>query len=134
MKKLFLFALLFAAAALSANAQAMAPIPNHSYYCDYTNPSMGEIDGLSSFSFIYSNTATLKQGIEYYQVTGRTENRKVTFAKPANHLYQGQVIWTDWEFTINPGGPQCNARVTDYGWEINFTNCTDGSSRYCYAL
>jgi len=136
MKKVVLFALLAAAtAAVSASAQTLtpiAPLPNHLYYCAYTNPSMGEQNGTSSFSFIYTNTTTLKRGIEYYQVPGRTENRKVTFAKPMNHSYQGVVIWTDWEFTINPSGPQCDARVSN--WAIDFTNCTDGSSRYCSAF
>jgi hypothetical protein len=137
MKKVVMFALLFAAvAAMSASAQTpppLQPLANHLYYCDYTNPSMGESDpGTSSFSFIYTNTTSLKQGIEYYDVPGRTENRKVTFAKPVNHYYQGVVTWTDWEFTINPSGPQCAARVTNGG--ISFTNCTDGSSRSCYAF
>ena len=49
MKRVVLFALLFAAVAATAHAQAMAPLENRNYVCDYTNPTMGEVDyGVSS--------------------------------------------------------------------------------------
>ena len=138
MKKLFLFALLFAAVAGAAQAQEMPPLQNHLYSCDYTNPSMGELDpGSSNFSFVYLNAVTLKEGIEYYQVPGRTENRKATFAFIADryrrNIRTGELeLWaTDWEFTINPNGPQCTARVTEDGGRISFINCSNGSSRIC---
>lgn len=141
MKKVVLFALLAAAtSALSAaHAQTYPPLQSHSYTCTYTNPTFGEKSpGASVFSFVYLNTATQKSGIEYFDtIHGYQDNRKVTFAKPVDRYRvdprTGEwVLWaTDWEFTINPSGPQCNARVSNGSLTINFTGCTDGSSRYC---
>jgi hypothetical protein len=140
MKRIVLFALLFAAVAASAHSQAMAPKESPRYYrCDYTNPTMGEVDnGVSRFSFIYQNLPDLKRGIEYFDATWGQDNRKVTFAKPADryrfNIHTGEYeLWaTDWEFTINPSGPQCTrARVTNWGDRISFSNCSDGHSRVC---
>ena len=140
MKNVVLFALLVAAvSAVSAHATNLEPSPTYVYNCDYTNPTMHEKDpGTSTFSI--SHTSVGLQGIEYFQALFNggviTDNRKVTFAKPVNHIhreYPGgpiEILWTDWEFTVNPSGPQCNARVFDDG-SISFTACTDGSSRNC---
>jgi hypothetical protein len=136
MKKILLFALLLAAAStLTARAQAWPPLQNHTYTCNYTNPTFGEKNyGTSVFSFVYLNLPGQKSGIEYFDtIHGYRDNRKVTFAKPAD-LYRpsDSVLWaTDWEFTINPSGPQCNARVANGGLTISFTNCSDGSARFC---
>ncbi len=133
MKKVVLFALLIAAASTMSAHAYLAPSPTYTYNCDYTNATMHEKDpGFSTFGV--SNTSIGLQGIEQFQAlfNGQViwDNRKVTFAKPVNHLYMHEIIWTDWEFTVNPSGPQCNARVFDDG-SISFTACTDGSSRTC---
>lgn len=142
MKKVLLFALLLAAAStLTAHAQALPPLQNHTYTCNYTNPTFGEKSyGASVFSFVYMNQPGQKSGIEDFDtIHGYRDNRKITFAKPADRYRPtpppngDPALWaTDWEFTINPSGPQCNARVTNGGLVINFTNCTDGSARYCF--
>ena len=140
MKKAVLFALMFAAVAGAAHAQAMPPLQNRSYVCTYTNPSMGEASpGISIFSFVYLNTTTLKRGIEYYDhATGYRDNRKATFAKPQDRYRRviGTGEWelwaTDWEFTLDADGIQCTtARVTQNGARISFFNCSDGSLRSC---
>lgn len=132
MKKVVLFGLLFAAVAVSAQAAHVEPLPNTYYKCWYVNPTMGESNpGFSRFTWNYMDTTEQKRGIEYYDVTGYTENRKVTFAKPAD----GGTIYnpnTTWEFTINPSGPQCKkAKVSYSGSQIDFSECTDGHSRFC---
>lgn len=139
MKKVVLFALLLAAVAASVHAQAMAPLANRNYVCDYTNPTMGEVDyGISSFRFIYLNTPTDKRGIEDFDATWGKDNRKVTFAKPVDRykpdIYGNWVLFaTDWEFTVNPSGPQCKfTRVTNWGGRISFQQCSDGHSRICW--
>jgi hypothetical protein len=85
MKKVVLFALLLAVAStLTVHAQAMPPLQSHTYTCNYTNPTFGELSGgRSTFSFIYLNTASQKSGIEVFDtIHGYQDNRKVTFAKP----------------------------------------------------
>ncbi|HEX9941266.1 MAG TPA: hypothetical protein VGG03_04560 [Thermoanaerobaculia bacterium] len=132
MKKVVLFALLFAAVAASAYA-VTPPLENRLYKCDYTNPTMGEVDpGFSRFDFIYLDTPTDKRGIEYFDATWGQDNRKVTFAKPVdgNSFLYGP--FTTWEFTINPYGPQCKrAAVLFGGHRIDFSDCSDGHSRIC---
>jgi hypothetical protein len=57
------------------------------------------------------------------------DQRKVTFAKGVI-LPSGD---SQWEFTINPGGPQCkDTRIYFYGSVIEFAQCTDGHSRLCH--
>jgi hypothetical protein len=130
MKKVILFALLSAvtSALSAAHAQSYPPLQSHSYTCTYSNPTFGESSpGTSIFSFVYLNTSTQMSGIESFDTIHHyQDNRKVTFAKPVDR-YRA----TDWEFTINPSGPQCNARVSNDGFTITFSGCTDGSSRYC---
>lgn len=132
MKKVLLALLIAATSTVSAHAY-LAPSSTYTYHCDYTNQTMHEEDNGSS-TFDISSTSIGLQGTEYFQAifNGQviTDNRRVTFAKPVNHLYMHEILWTDWEFTVNPSGPQCNARVS-YDGSITFTACTDGSSRYC---
>lgn len=139
MKKVVLFALLLAAvAASSAHAQEMfKPRTDRAYFCDYTNPTMNEVtpDGISRF--VLSGT-TLLRGVENFLATYGLDQRKVTFAKPMNRYLPDPItgelvlVWTRWEFTINPSGPQCtSARVSDGGDKISFFNCSDGHSRVC---
>jgi hypothetical protein len=138
MKKVVLFALLFAAVAVAAQAQTLAPTANRYYFCDYTNPTMHEKDpGFSTFDV--SGTSYI-QGIEYFQaiLNGREywDNRKVTWAKPfdiwsadaqGNQIFRG----TRWEFTINPSGPQCTNTIVRPNGAIQFSGCSDGHSQYC---
>jgi len=138
MKKIVLFALLFAVAAVAVQAQTLAPIPNRYYYCGYTNPTMHEKNpGFSIFAI--SGTSYI-QGIEYFQalLNGREywENRKVTWAKPfdmwiINARGEEVLRGTRWEFTINPSGPQCTNTIVRPDGSIYFGSCSDGHSRTC---
>jgi hypothetical protein len=143
MKKLFVFALLFAAVAGAAQAY-VEPTPNQDYYCDYVNPPAPSADpGLSFFTITRSldpSGLPIWRGTEYFDATwGGTDNRKVTFAKPANMYFPDlNKVGTRWEFTINPSGPQCKSTdiVNDGygGQDIYFRNCTDGHTRVCHRL
>ena len=139
MKKVVLFGMLFAA--LTGIAYAYTePIPNVDYWCDYVNAPYPSADpGDSWFAITRSldpSGLPIWRGIETFtSVLGGTDQRKVTFAKPANQFFPGLGWGTRWEFTINPSGPQC--KFTDvvnnaYGQTIYFNNCTDGHSRTCY--
>jgi hypothetical protein len=138
MKKIVLFALLFAVAAVAAQAQTLAPIPNRYYYCGYANPTMHEKNfGFSTFAI--SGTSYI-QGIEYFQavLNGREywDNRKVTWAKPFDmwiiNAHGEEVLrGTRWEFTINPSGPQCTNTIVRPDGSLYFGNCSDGHSRSC---
>lgn len=138
MKKIALFALLFAAAATAASAQTMfKPLSGVTYFCDYVNPTMDEVtpDGASRFDLTGD---TLLRGIETFLANHGVDQRKVTFAKPANRFvidpvtHDAVLVWTRWEFTINPGGPQCTSTlVSEGGQRISFQNCSDGHSRVC---
>lgn len=133
MKKVVLFALLFAAV-VTASAQAahVEPLQNTLYKCWYTNPPMQELNGgFSRFVWVYMNTTEQKRGIEYFDTTWGLDNRKVTFAKPVDGGPPYNPI-TTWEFTINPSGPQCKQTIVRFsGSRIDFNDCTDGSSRVC---
>lgn len=137
MKKVVLFALLFAAVVVSAQAQSFnTPSWGEDYTCTYTNPPYPSVNGLSTFvktSTQYDASGNpIYRGIEYFDTSYGTDNRKLTFAKPV-HMYYG--LFTRWEFTINPGGPQCkNTDVHGWGHMIYFNNCTDGHTRQCERL
>ena len=145
MKKAVLFALLIAVTAGAAQAYPFhEPIPNVDYSCDYTGtpPNSAARWGLSLFAINRSTdpggVLPWWRGIEYYDATYGTDNRKVTFAKPVNMWFTGKGYGTRWEFTINPYGPQC--KYTDiineaYGGQtIYFAGCTDGHTRICHRL
>lgn len=133
MKKIVLSALLFATLAAAAHAHVQ-PKFNTFYSCNYTNYSgLASDPGFSIFESPWISP-TLLRGIERFQVPYLTgwDNQKVTFAKPVDILVYGYVIGTQWEFTVNPGGPQCkDTRVTQAGNRIDFLQCTDGHSRVC---
>lgn len=132
--------LLLLAVAPAASATSFhTPSFGADYSCSYTNPPYPSIDGLSTFvltSTQYDAAGNpIYRGIEYFDASFGTDNRKFTFAKPVNHPPTGTPVFTRWELTINPGGPQCkNTDVYGWGQSINFTNCTDGHTRYCYRL
>jgi hypothetical protein len=143
MKKAVLLVLLAVFVAGAAHAYH-EPTPNVYYYCDYTGtpPSQAEDPGLSLFDIARSFDPSGKpiwRGIEYFDATwapNAWDNRKVTFAKPVNMWFPGKGNGTRWEFTINPGGPQCI--YTDVinngfgGQTIYFAGCSDGHTRICY--
>ena len=133
MKRIALFALLLAAAAVSAQAAHVAPLQSTTYKCWYTNPPLGSANpGFSSFSFIYMNTTEQKRGIEYYDATWGPDNRKMTFAKPVDKTSFYVGPYTTWEFTFNPSGPQCKQTDVLFGGNrIDFLDCTDGHQRTC---
>jgi hypothetical protein len=142
MKKIALSALLLAVACAAAASAATFHTPtwNADYTCTYTNPPYPSVNGLST----WVQTSTQLDGagnpiyrtIEYFDASYGTENRKATFAKPVNvYSSYGTLLYTTWEFTINPSGPQC--KKTDvYGWgqTLYFNNCTDGHTRRCERL
>lgn len=143
MKKIVLSALLLAVIATSAHAYEMWPRTDRSYFCTYTNPTMNEVtpDGASRFvlSQIWlADGSYLLRGVENFLANHGVDQRKVTFAKPQNRYFpdpitgQPVLVWTRWEFTINPSGPQCtSATVYEGGNRISFQNCSDGHSRTC---
>lgn len=136
MKKSVLFALLFSVvAAASARAAHVEPLQNQLYQCYYSNQTMGESDpGFSRFTWNYMNTADQKRGIEVFDVSWGTDNRKVTFAKPVDYPVSPYGPYTVWEFTISPYGPQCKRAAAKYnGLQIELSECSDGHSRVCYA-
>jgi hypothetical protein len=147
MKRTALLALLLAVASVNA-AFAYGPFHTPTWYadytCSYTNPPYPSVNGLSTF--VPSSTQYDASGnpifrdIEYYDAsyngtTVVTENRKITFAKPVNTTVGSTILYTTWEFTINPSGPQCKrAVVSGWGAAIDFSNCTDGHTRHCDRL
>jgi opacity protein-like surface antigen len=132
MKKMILFALLFATVAASAQAAHVQPLRNVLYQCRYTNPSGEASPGFSRFDWIYMDSSELKQGIEYFDTTNwGQDNRKMTFAKPVdgNSFLYGP--YTTWESTIKYGRQCTNTAVLFGGHRIDFSQCSDGSSRTC---
>lgn len=122
MKRTALFALLLVVAGA---AHAFTLPRNTPYYCYYYDQN-GTYIGEGGSTFAIGGNASLQRGIEYYTFNNVSDNRKVTFAKPVD-----VAGGTRWEFTINPSGPQCKS--TDvYAYSINFANCTDGHTRFCW--
>lgn len=142
MRKIALFVLLLAAVAGAVQAQPpqVNPKCNVQYRCYYQNfPNPIVNGGVSIFNDCVWVRPDFLRGIEQFQVPYLTgwDNRKFVFAKPvpAGSAYFDYALYswaTDWEFTINPSGPQCKkAKVTFSGNRIDFSNCTDGHSRIC---
>lgn len=150
MRRVLLLALagLALAQAAAADHGHMAPIDGATYRCTY-NPVLGNSKNPGESVFDINpaiSTTELLRGIEYYQAlwpngTVFIDNRKFTFAKPVDRYRQRPQdpepvhFATDWELTINPGGPQCTfTRVLDEGLTIRFRSCSDGHSRDCSLL
>jgi len=137
MKRIVLFALLFAAVAAAGHAQALKPQSGVRYKCTYTKTVFNEVNpGWSIFTL--SGDDQLLRGIEDYQAQTSTgkDNRKATFAKPFDIIVtnpHGEEVLrgTRWELTINPSGPQCTNTVIRPGGRIEFGSCSDGHSRVC---
>jgi hypothetical protein len=135
MKKVILFALLLATAAAAASAQNQ-PLWGYWYHCEYTNYS-GNADnpGFSKWDKTlpdaYPGGTLLIRGTETLTVpygTGR-DVYNAAWAKPQPGPY-GSTIW---EFTFNPYGPQCKRTIVYSGsYYIDFQQCTDGHSRFCW--
>ncbi len=144
MKKVVLFALLVAVTAGIAEAR-VNPLCNVNYRCYYSNspipvpnPSFSTFGSCANYTYLIRG---IEQFQRYYQGNVILDNRKFTFGNDPNDPTRQDYIdptygtWaTDWEFTINPEGPQCKrATVTLYGQVIRFKECSDGHSRTCYA-
>jgi hypothetical protein len=143
MKRIVLFTLLFAAAAVSAHA-AVGPKPNLAYKCYYWNYSGLAVNGGKSV-FAIPGSGSLRSGIEYYDAFHPrfgyyTENQKVTFSNPVAIRERDPetgllvIVGWRWQFTVNPAGPQCTADVYDDGDSLEFYNCSNGHSRSCSLL
>jgi hypothetical protein len=138
MKRVVLLALLVAAA-LTASAQAQVHEPSsYQYYtCSYSNPTMQEKSpGLSLFKITPYFNHTLWRGIEDFEATHQWlwDNRKVSFFDPVDvpkPTDPDVIVATRWTFTVDPSGPRCTVVIRNFGKSLNFTGCTDGSSRFC---
>lgn len=135
MKKIILSALLLAfGAAATAHAAITYPRTGVDFICDYTNYSGPAADGGLSWwerrSAVGSNPFYTYE--HFLLADGVTwENYKATWAKPVPIDNYGK---TQWEFTFL-NGPQCkNTVVFPGGSVISFGNCTDGHTRFCYAI
>lgn len=122
--------LIVLAAFLAHPATAVAepiqpPLQNYVYYCEYETPA-----GYGTSQFVLQTIRVdLRRGTELFTLNGVADQRKVTFAKPVVKP-DGS---TQWEFTVNPGGPQCkDARVYYQGAYLVFRECTDGQVRNCF--
>lgn len=150
MKKVVLFALLAAAAAVSASAETFngtgGPFygPNRGalYTCDYNNYSGSAKDGGRSWweltTYIAADGRPMLRGIEHFEAIDRYGNTfwegyKATWAAPVTNSHSYGI--TTWEYTFNPYGPQCkNARVEFFGYFLIFSQCGDGHTRTCTRL
>lgn len=140
MKRIALFALLFAVAAVSAHA-TVEPLWGTPYVCDYSNYS-GNATNHGNSTWVQTSRTNpggtlLIRGLESFATSYGGDTYKCSWAKPSPD-YLDPVFYTsatDWEFTFNPSGPQCKkATVTLYGHIIRFSNCTDGHFRTCRSL
>ncbi len=149
LKRITVFALLLAALAGSAHALdwPTCEIYYRCHYTNYTGPAVQ--DGLSYFTSCQpqgTGTSALLRAIEDFQsrFNGQViwDNRRVTFAKPAGVFDSNPtpppgriLVGTQWEFTVNPNGLQCTDTVVyKEDGTIDFTNCSDGSTRTCTPL
>lgn len=125
MSKFLACALVALAAGPAVAAPIQPPLQNYVYYCEYSSPA-----GTGTSQFVLQTIRPdLRRGTELFTFNGVADHRKVTFAKPVS-MADGS---TQWEFTINPGGPQCkDTRVYYQGYLLVFNNCTDGHTRYCF--
>ena len=140
MKKVVLFALLFAAVAGAASAQTyMQPKFNVYYKCHYTNyTGPATQDGFSIFVNQSGGLSGVLWATERFQVPYLSgwDNGRVAFAKPVNRYFidpwtgERILVWTTVEFT-GPDG-QCKAtRISEDGDRMDFGNCTTGYTRTC---
>jgi len=147
MKKVVLFALL-AAAAVSASAESFAgpggpfygPDRGAIYQCHYSNYSgSAKDDGFSWWEltvFTAADGRPMLRGTEHFDAVDRygnvfPEGYKATWSAPrdVSHTYG----LTTWDYTFNPYGPQCkSARVAYFGYQLTFSQCSDGHSRTCF--
>lgn len=137
MKSLVTAAVLALTVSTAAHAVHLRPIQGATYRCDYYNyHGLANDPGYSSFAITLEQLGgDLLRGIETFSVsygTG-TDQQKLSLAKPLDFYYGPGYFGTRWEFTVNPGGPQCkNTEVVAQGAFINFNDCTDGHSRSCW--
>ncbi len=129
MKKVVLFALLLATVA-AASAHAVVLPRSGSYFCYHFQN--GYFIGTGSSEINVAGSFTLQRGIERFKDPGMTfiDNRKVTFAWKSDNPSSGYSVW---EFTINPGGPQCKKAYV-YSNAIFYTECDTIAERDCYLL
>jgi len=132
MKSLVLAAALVFAASTSAHAAHVRPVQGATYYCEYYNYNgLANHPGYSWFNVTLSQLGgDLLRGIETFTVSYGTgiDQQKFSLAKPVDFAFG-----THWEFTVNPGGPQCKDTQVVFGGQVlYFLDCTDGHSRTCY--
>ena len=127
MKKLALFAVLFAAAA-SASAHTY-PQMGRIYICDYSNYAGAAKDpGLSWWERRTGSTTELLYTTEHFEkANGTWDGYFANWSNPRTDSYG----FTTWEFRFKDG-PLCQATVTPGGFTISFQGCTDGHSRSFY--
>ncbi len=133
MKKVVLFALLLATVAAASAHAINEPQWGASYTCDYSNYSGNATDYGTSYwletSRVWPGGTLLIRSNETFTTSYGTDTYKASWAKPEPGPY-GSTIW---EFTFNPYGPQCKKTIVYSGsYYIDFQQCTDGHSRFCW--
>lgn len=132
MKKAILCALVLATfAAVSAQASGFqGPQMGVVYKCDYDNyTGAAEDPGWSFWQLRTGSSATLLYTFETFKTSWGSDTYKATWAKP---VVVHPLLYTSWEFTFNPYGPQCkDTRVWPGAKVIQFLDCTDGHTRVC---
>lgn len=129
MKKVILFALLFAAATTSAFAH-QEPQMWKIYSCSYDNYSGPALNpGPSYWEKRPGSWSDIIYTFEHFKkANGTWDAYKANWAKPVTDDYG----FTTWEFTF-AGGTQCKRVViTPGGFTISFSQCGDGHTRYCW--
>jgi len=138
MKRIVLFALLFAVTAAAAQAH-VEPIWGAPYTCYYSNYTGNATNGGTSVwvdtgrFYPGDGTQLLIRCLESFDTSYGGDTYKCSWAKPVTSRDPYFRLFTTWEFTFGPSGPQCKKTVVRYeGAQISFSNCTDGHSRICY--
>lgn len=129
MKKIALFALLFAAAANSAAFAHSYPQMGKVYICSYSNYSgVAKNPGYSWWERRTGSTTELLFTTEHFEkANGSWDGYFANWSYPRTDSYG----FTWWEFRFK-NGPLCQALVTPGGYTISFQSCTDGHIRSCY--
>ncbi|HEY7216571.1 MAG TPA: hypothetical protein VIC28_18265 [Thermoanaerobaculia bacterium] len=137
MKRIVLFALLFAVTAAVAQAR-VEPIWGAPYACYYSNYTGNATNGGTSVwvdtgrFYPGDGTQLLIRCRESFDTSYGGDTYKCAWAKPVDGYNPYSGSFTTWEYTFTYG-PQCKNTVVKYwGTQISFSNCTDGHSRICY--
>jgi opacity protein-like surface antigen len=128
MKKLFVFALLFAAVAGAAHAQVW-PTANP-YTCDWT---LNGTSGKSFVTFLYDpyNSADIDRTgtLRTVYPTGaiNTKAFRLSWDWNSGSNYRFDYFWD----LTNPTPSHCNITTANGGRDVTFSNCTGNAWQHC---